>query len=175
MKTWFALTCPVCGFRYPLRKFTADLTPINYPVQVVCGGGYRRGFTVARRITWADLRSLDQTSDLMRAINCEYRRLAEAFDNFHFYLGYLSPAMKALVENMRQEIFRLQARMDVLTNRADRLQLMNMIERSDEFGRIEEIITRIQDREQRETKARRELLAGSRPQARNRPNQCGSR
>jgi len=114
MKTWYALTCPVCGFRYTLRKFTATLMPITHPAQLVTGGGRAKGFQVAERIAWADLRSLDPTSDLMHAINCEYWRLAQAFDNFHFHLGYLSPAMKDLIDSLREELFQLRARVEIL-------------------------------------------------------------
>lgn len=166
-KIWFAVSCPVCGFRHPLRKFTASLTPIAYPIQVVTGGGRAKGFKVARRIGWASLPSLDPSSDLMQAVNCEYSRLAEAYDNFHFYLGYLSPAMKALTDSLREEIFRLRARIEMLANRTDRLQLMSTIERSDEVGGIEEIIQRVQEREEQEADGRRELLRGLHRQARN--------
>jgi len=109
----------------------------------------------------------------MRAIDSEYLRLAEAYDRFYFHLGYLSPAMKALIESMREEIFQLRAQIDMLSNRADRLQLVNAIKRGDQVGENERIFNRIERREQQEVAGRRELLKGLHSKTRNRSDQRG--
>jgi hypothetical protein len=97
MKQWFALTCPVCGFRYPLKKFNPAMKPIAYPVQVVTGGGRARGFTVAKYLPWPILPTLKQT-DAWNSLLCLYNRLGAAYDHFYQVVGWLSPEVKRLLQ-----------------------------------------------------------------------------
>ncbi|MGD0072418.1 MAG: hypothetical protein ABSB71_12770 [Candidatus Bathyarchaeia archaeon] len=32
-------TCPICGFRYPVKKFSFQLRPIDSPLQTITSGG----------------------------------------------------------------------------------------------------------------------------------------
>lgn len=97
MKQWLSLTCPVCGFRHPLRKFNPTMKPILYPVQVVTGGGRAKGFRVAKYLPWSTLPTLRQT-DVWTSLLCLYNRLAAAYDHFYQVLGFLSPKMRALLQ-----------------------------------------------------------------------------
>lgn len=101
MKKWFALTCPVCGFRYPLKKFNPTLEPIIYPVQIVTGGGRAKGFTVAKYLPWSTLPTFRQT-DVWNSLLCLYNRLGAAYDRFYQVLGFLSPKMKTLLQELRR-------------------------------------------------------------------------
>jgi len=144
MKTWYALSCPVCRFRYPLKKFTAALAPFAYPVQLVTGGGRAQGFHVVEYIPWSTLPRLKENPDLWRALNCEYIRLASAFDSFHTYLGFLSPGMREMIASLNAEIFGLRSNCRELQSQLDRL-LLTYPRRSEsigEFGRVLEEISR---------------------------------
>lgn len=101
MKRWFALTCPVCGFRYPLKKFKPVMQPIQYPAQIVTGGGRAKGFTVVKYLPWSTLPTLRQT-DLWNSLLCLYNRLGAAYDRFYQVLGFLSPKMKTLLEELQR-------------------------------------------------------------------------
>jgi hypothetical protein len=101
MKRWFALTCPCCGFRFPLKKFDSPMKPIDYPVQIVTGGGRARGFKVEQYLQWATLPSLKQTA-AWKSILCLYDRLGAAYDNFYKVLGFLSPEIEALLEGLQK-------------------------------------------------------------------------
>ena len=100
MKTWFALTCPVCGFRYPLKKLK-DAQPIIYPLQLVTGGGRAKGFTVLDYLPWTKLPDMKQT-EAWNSILCLYNRLSAAYDNFYAFLGFLSPKMKTLLQELNK-------------------------------------------------------------------------
>lgn len=100
MKEWFAATCPICSFRYPLSKFTPKLQPILYPVQLVTGGGRAKGFKTVKYIPWTSLPTLTQTA-IWNNLLCLYTRLATAYDNFFKILGFTSPEMQRLLQAAR--------------------------------------------------------------------------
>jgi hypothetical protein len=147
MKTWYALTCTTCGFRHTLRKFTTTLNQIAYPVQLVTGGGRGSGFRVLEYLPWSSIPDLRQNPEVWRALNCEYLRLSSAYDNFHHYLGFLSPNMSEVIDSLNREIFRLRALCRELKDQRDRLLLTCPHGGgSNEFGRIlEEISKREED------------------------------
>ena len=101
MKKWFALTCPVCGFRYTLKKFNPTIEPILYPVQIVTGGGRAKGFKVAKYLPWSTLPTFKQT-DVWNSLLCLYNRLGAAYDHFYQVLGFLSPKMKTLLQELQK-------------------------------------------------------------------------
>lgn len=101
MKQWFSLTCPVCGFRFPLNKFNPTMEPILYPVQIVTGGGRAKGFRVVKYLPWSTLPKLRQT-DLWNSLLCLYNRLGAAYDRFYEVLGLLSPKMKTLLQKLQR-------------------------------------------------------------------------
>jgi hypothetical protein len=100
MKKWLALTCPVCGFRYPLTKFKPAMESIAYPVQIVTGGGRAKGFTVEEYLPWSTLPTLRQTN-AWNSLLCLYDRLGAAYDHFYQVLGFLSPEVKKLLQELR--------------------------------------------------------------------------
>lgn len=98
---WYALTCPVCGFRFPTKKFCPTMKPIIYPVQIVSGGGRAKGFKVVKYLPWPLLATLRQT-DAWVSVLCLYERLGSAYDRFYEVLGFLSPEMKKLVQELQR-------------------------------------------------------------------------
>ena len=101
MKKWFALTCPICGFRYPLKKFTPTIKPIIYPVQIVSGGGRAKGFSVEKYLPWSTLPTLKQTN-AWNSLLCLYERLGAAYDNFYHVLGFLSPEIGKIIQELQK-------------------------------------------------------------------------
>jgi hypothetical protein len=101
LKTWIALTCPICGFRYPWKKFNVTMKPILYPVQVVTGGGRAKGFKVDQYLPWSSLPTLRST-DAWNSILCLYSRLGAAYDSFYQVLGFLSPEIKKLLQELQR-------------------------------------------------------------------------
>ena len=101
MKKWFALTCPICGFRYPLKKFTPTIKPIVYPVQIVTGGGRAKGFSVEKYLPWSTLPTLKQTG-AWNSLLCLYGRLGAAYDNFYQVLGFLSPEIRKIIQELQK-------------------------------------------------------------------------
>ena len=77
------------------------MKPIDYPVQIVTGGGRAKGFKVEQYLQWAMLPSLKQTA-AWKSILCLYERLGAAYDNFYQVLGFLSPEIKALLEGLQK-------------------------------------------------------------------------
>jgi len=77
------------------------MKPIDYPVQIVTGGGRASGFKVEQYLQWATLPSLKQTA-AWKSILCLYGRLGAAYDNFYQVLGFLSPGIKALLEGLQK-------------------------------------------------------------------------
>jgi len=100
MRRWYSLTCPVCGFRYPLKKFGPSLDPILYPLAIVTGGGRARGFKIVKYLPWSALPSLKDTA-VETSLQCLYSRLSTAYDFFYETLGFLSPRMKALLRALQ--------------------------------------------------------------------------
>jgi len=100
MKKWLAFTCPVCGFRYPRKKFSPKMRPILYIAQIVTGGGRAKGFTTLKYLPWQTLPALRET-DAWYNLLCLYDRLGAAFDNFYQVLGFLSPGMKTLIQKLQ--------------------------------------------------------------------------
>lgn len=98
---WYALTCPVCGFRFPTKKFCPTMKPIVYPVQIVSGGGRAKGFKVMKYLPWSTLATLQQT-DAWVSVLCLYERLGSAYDRFYETLGFLSPQMKKLLQELQR-------------------------------------------------------------------------
>ncbi|MGD0495780.1 MAG: hypothetical protein ABSB28_07030 [Candidatus Bathyarchaeia archaeon] len=101
MKRWYSLTCPICGFRFPLQKFRPAMKPILYPVQVVTGGGRARGFRVEKYLPWTTLPALKQTN-AWNSLLYLYGRLADAYDHFYQVLGFLSPEMCRILQEFQK-------------------------------------------------------------------------
>jgi hypothetical protein len=101
MKQWYAVTCPVCGFRFSPKKFNAEMKSILYPLQLVTGGGRARGFRVVKYLPWSILPTLRQTQ-IWNNILVLYGRLASAYDNFYQTLGFLSPDVQSLLRGLNQ-------------------------------------------------------------------------
>ena len=95
VKTWICLTCPVCSFRFPLRKFNKS-KPIDYPAQIVSGGGRAKGFKVLKYMSWATLPTLRHTDAFPSILNM-YAKLGTAYDHFYEVFGFLSPQIRALL------------------------------------------------------------------------------
>jgi len=96
-----ALTCPVCGFRFPLRKFNSTMKRILYPVQIVTGGGRAKGFHVLEYVPWEALSGL-RPPEIWNSLLCLYARLGSAYDNFYRVLGFLSPEIKKLALELQR-------------------------------------------------------------------------
>ena len=96
------MTCPVCGFRYPLKKFKPDMKQIVYPVQIVTGGGRAKGFKVVEYLLWSILPSLKET-DIWNSLLYLYNRLGAAYDQFYEVLGFLSPKMRVLLQRLQRK------------------------------------------------------------------------
>ena len=77
------------------------MEPILYPVQIVTGGGRAKGFTVAKYLPWSTLPTLKQT-DVWNSLLCLYNRLGAAYDHFYQVLGFLSPKMKTLLQELQR-------------------------------------------------------------------------
>ena len=152
MKTWYAITCPVCRFRHSLRKFTRTTEPIAYPAQLVTGGGRGSGFHVVRYLPWSSISSLRGEPEVWRAINCEYLRLASAYDLFYDNLGFLSPRALEITNLLKNEIFRLRNVCRELQERLGRVVLIRPYggDLAGKFGRIIEEINR-RDEEDRDS------------------------
>jgi hypothetical protein len=98
--TWLVLNCPLCGFRFPLRKFDRTLTPIHFPLGFACSRGRARGFATVKRLPWAALPSLQNTWAWNSVLSL-YGRLAAAYDHFYETLGFLSPKIEALIQELQ--------------------------------------------------------------------------
>ena len=101
LKKWLAFTCPICGFRYPLKKFNPAMKPIAYPMQFVTGGGRAKGFKVAEYLPWQSLPALKQT-DAWNSLLCLYDRLGAAYDHFYQVLGFLSPEISKILQELQK-------------------------------------------------------------------------
>lgn len=123
MKRWYSLTCAVCGFRHSLGRFIRATQPILHPAQLVTGGGRGSGFHVVRYIPWSNILGLKTDPGAWRALNCEYIRLASAYDNFYDHLGFLSPRMLDVTNALTAETFRLRVRCRELTDLLERSRL----------------------------------------------------
>jgi len=77
------------------------MRPILYPVQIVTGGGRAKGFRVAKYLPWSTLPTLKQTV-VWDSLLCLYNRLATAYDEFYRVLGFLSPKMKTLLQELQR-------------------------------------------------------------------------
>jgi hypothetical protein len=154
LKTWTNLTCLVCGFRFPPRRFIRDaLDTIRSPAQIVTGGGRGKGFHVVRYIPWSDVATLKEQPDVWRALYSEHIRLASAFDNFHLYLGFLSPRMRQIIDSLDSEIFRLRAKCQELQDCLDRL-LVTYSRRGESVGEFRRILEEINRRDREDRKSR---------------------
>jgi hypothetical protein len=96
MKTWLANTC-LCNMRFPLSKFKPSMKPIIYPLQIVTGGGYAKGFQTVKYLPWSSLPSYFGT-EVWTNILCYYNRLSAVYDHFYETLGFLSPKMRILLQ-----------------------------------------------------------------------------
>lgn len=101
LKKWYSLSCPVCGFRFPLKKFNPAIEPIDFPAQIVTGGGRAKGFKVVKYLPWSTLPTLKQT-DAWNSLLCLYNRLGAAYDHFYQVLGFLSPKIKTLLQQLQR-------------------------------------------------------------------------
>jgi hypothetical protein len=157
MKTWVNLSCPVCGFRHSSQRFVRSAQqPIQYPLQVVSGGGRGSGFHVLRYIPWTELPNLERDSEAWRAINCEYLQLSSAYDNFHTSLGFLSPKIKSIIESLEEEIFRLKLLHKELLERYSRQSLL--VHPNDKLGEFAGLLEKTQRRDAQDRFAATELL-----------------
>lgn len=77
------------------------MKPILYPVQIVTGGGRAKGFKVVKYLPWPILPTLKHT-DVWNSLLCLYNRLGAAYDNFYQVLGFLSPKMKTLIQELQR-------------------------------------------------------------------------
>jgi hypothetical protein len=84
-----------------LQKFRPALKPILYPVQVVTGGGRAKGFRVEKYLPWTTLPTLKQTNT-WNSLLCLYGRLATAYDHFYQVLGFLSPEMQKMLQELQK-------------------------------------------------------------------------
>jgi hypothetical protein len=98
---WLVLNCPLCGFRFPLRKFAGTLKPILFPLGFASSRGRARGFATIERLPWSALPSLQNTDAWNSVLNL-YGRLAAAYDHFYITCGFMSPRMTALAEELRK-------------------------------------------------------------------------
>lgn len=98
MKEWLAISCPCCGWRFSLRKFGPSMKPIEYPLQIVAGGGRAKGFRVVKYLPWSSLPSFAGT-ETWNSILCLYNRLGAAYDLFYETLGFMSPKMRMLLQS----------------------------------------------------------------------------
>lgn len=96
LKEWLANSC-LCGMRFPLRKFKPNMKPITYPLQIVTGGGYAKGFRTVKYLPWSSLPSFVGTKAWTNII-CFYDRLSTVYDRFYETLGFLSPKMRTLLQ-----------------------------------------------------------------------------
>ena len=151
MKIWYALTCPICRLRHSLRRFVDNLEPITYPAQLVTGGGRASGFHVIQYLPWSTLTSPYRNPELWRAVNCEYIRLAGAYDQFYECLGFLSPQIRELLQTLNHEIFRLQTRCRDLEDRLGTAIFTRNHggDRSGEFGEILRTVNRRDEEDRR--------------------------
>jgi hypothetical protein len=101
LKKWLSITCPVCGFRHPLSKFRPEMQPILYPAQIVTGGGRAKGFRVEKYLPWTTLPTLKQTN-AWNSLLFLYGRLADAYDHFYEVLGFLSPEIKRMLQELQK-------------------------------------------------------------------------
>lgn len=77
------------------------MKPIIYPVQVVTGGGRAKGFKVAEYLPWSSLPALKQT-DAWNSLLCLYNRLGAAYDHFYQVLGFLSPEISKILQELQK-------------------------------------------------------------------------
>lgn len=77
------------------------MKPILYPVQIVTGGGRAKGFRVVKYLPWSTLPTLRQT-EVWNSLLCLYNRLGAAYDHFYRVLGFLSPKMKTLLQELQR-------------------------------------------------------------------------
>jgi hypothetical protein len=126
------------------------LEPVRFPAKTVTGGGRAKGFHVERYVPWSEISRLKEQPDVWRGLNCEYLRLSSAYDNFYYYLGFLSPSMSETIASLNQEIFRLRVLCRELRDQRDRLLLMNPHGgRPSEFGRILEEVNKREGEDRR--------------------------
>ena len=72
-----------------------------HPIQIVTGGGRAKGFKVVKYLSWTVLPTLKQT-DVWNNILCLYNRLGAAYDHFYQVLGFLSPQIKILLQQLQR-------------------------------------------------------------------------
>jgi hypothetical protein len=153
MKECFNVSCFGCGFRFwPETVIKKSLKTIDYPIQMVCSAGRARGFRVIRYVPWSELSTFRDNLQVWRAINCEYMRLAYAYDNFHHYLHFVSPRMQSIIDDLNQEIFRLRTLCRELQDKLDR-SLLAYPRRDDEVGDFRRILEEASNRDQQDRRA----------------------
>ena len=124
-------------------------------MQMVCSGGRAKGFHVVQYVPWSELSRFIDNAQVWRALNCEYIRLASAYDNFHYYLHFLSPRMQAIIDGLTREIFRLRTLCRELQDKLDR-SLLTHPRRDDAIGDFRRILEEAWNRDQQD---RRTTLA----------------
>ena len=77
------------------------MKPILYPVQIVTGGGRAKGFKVVKYLPWSTLPTF-KNKDVWNSLLCLYNRLGAAYDRFYEVLGFLSPKMKTLLQQLQR-------------------------------------------------------------------------
>jgi hypothetical protein len=112
---------------------------------------------VIQYVPWSQLTRFKDNPQVWRALNCEYIRLGAAFDNFHTYLGFLSPGMREMIESLNAEIFRLRSKCRELQDRLDRL-LLTYLRRSESIGEFGRILEEVSKREEDDRRSVLDLI-----------------
>lgn len=156
MKTWINISCPVCHFRHPLRRFTKNIEPIEHPLQLVTGGGRAKGFHVMRYIPWSELPTFRQNPEVWTAVNSEYLRLSFAYDRFYTTLGFLSPEVNSIIESLEKEVFRLRVLNKELLDQFSRQSLL--VRHDDKLGEFSGLLEKAQRRDKEDHHTANSLL-----------------
>lgn len=142
MTSWLSATCPVCGFRHPPKKFSPQLRPIDFPFQIVTGGGRASGFKVQQYLPWSGLPAMKKT-EAWNSVLSIYGRPSAAYDNYYDFLGFLSPRMRALLQQYKPyaEIYGVTSTpeySDVYSNATpnDFAESYNHIDYTDAYARL---------------------------------------
>lgn len=77
------------------------MKPILYPVQLFSSLGRAKGFKIQEYLPWSALPTLKQTSAWNSLLSL-YGRLSLGYDHFYQELGFLSPEMQKLINQLQK-------------------------------------------------------------------------